>query len=248
MGESRAVQEGREKAEAIRYQHRFGLSPIRDLFGFIERSFPELLVGRYPMADGPDGALVREGNRWLGVVNTYDRLLIRQRFTACHELAHFLFDRFGDPLLIDQDLWGPDPRETRANAFAVHLILPGEALLAKVRDPKFDLNDENDLVLLSMEYGLSLSSLSFHLMNICGISKAKREWISTIEPFKVAGRNGLVDRVRQEIQAKDAIRMPRLLISNALRARELGLLTDAEVTEIIQDPAFLKDVHEASKS
>lgn len=114
MPEPRPVREGREKADAMRFEHGLGRAPIRDLFGFIERNYPTVLVAVRPMPDGIDGALLRAGGRWLIVVNSDGQMLVRQRFTAAYELGHRLFDRDSDPVHLDHDLFGGDaPAETR---------------------------------------------------------------------------------------------------------------------------------------
>ncbi len=63
------------------------------------------------------------------LVNSSDGLL-RQRFTVCHELGHFLFDpteSVVEELNARQDL---SPVERRANAFAAEFLLPEAAIKA----------------------------------------------------------------------------------------------------------------------
>ena len=86
---------------------------------FIERLHAGTLVIRKPMPDGPEGALVRSGEDLLLIINTDERLLARQRFTAAHELGHQHFDRGANTTFIERDLFRSDVLEMRANAFAV---------------------------------------------------------------------------------------------------------------------------------
>jgi Zn-dependent peptidase ImmA (M78 family) len=245
VAESRPVQEGRQRAEAIRYEHGLGHAPIRDLFGFIERTHPDALVIRYPMPAGPDGALLRARGRWLIVVNSHDRMLARQRFTAAHELAHFLFDRDIDPVHLDRDLFDSSaPSETRANAFAVHLILPATVILQRRADATLDLRDPEALVGLAMEYGLSTQSFTWHLKNVLELTEAERRRIAQLlaEPFRLARRVGLAERVRQEHRAENRPGWPRHYLALVWQAFDRGDLDKAKLHEFLEDPDLADEI------
>lgn len=237
MSEPRPVREGRERAELVRGEHELGTAPIRDLFGFVERAYPELLVVRKPIQDGPVGALMKAGDRWVIVVNTSDAYLMRQRFTLSHELGHHFSDG-QEVLLIEHSLFGVGVAETRANAFAAHFLLPVEVLISRSREGTFDPGNEESLVLLSMEYGISLTSLAWHLRNAELASEARRRWITTIRPFEVARRLGLEDGVKQEMQARGVTRWPRQYVALASRAHRSGQITDIELREMLGQDLF----------
>lgn len=237
------MREGRERAEAEREQHDLGVAPIRDLFGFIERAYPQLLVVRRPMPGGPVGAMLRDGERWVLVVNTHGQILARQRFTASHELAHYLFEGKTEVMHVD----GPDalidnrsPLETRANAFAVHLILPAEVLISRV-DAGLDLGDEEAVVALAMEYGISVKSLAWHLVNVCGIRNAPQR-LARIKPLRVASSMGLSDRVERERSAIGATRWPREYMAMADTAYHSGVLDVDELQHLLQDKQLVSQV------
>ncbi len=244
MSEPRPVQEGREKADAVRFEHGLGHAPIRDLFGFIERNHPQLLVAVRPMPDGPDGALLRAGKRWLIVVNSHENLLARQRFTAAHELAHYLFDRHSDPVHLDDDLFsGDNPAETRANAFAVHLILPARMIRERIREGTFNPLNPEEVVALAIEYGLSLQSLSWHLKNTVGISESERQRITDIKtPLRLASRLGLTEQARQERVARDRTSWPQQYLVLAAQAFEHGRLDEAQLAELLEDPELASEI------
>jgi len=63
----------------------------------------------------------------------------RKRFTAAHELAHYLFDRDSGPVHLDGDLFsGEAPVETRANSFAARLR-------GQTKPPAFNLGEPTGL-------------------------------------------------------------------------------------------------------
>lgn len=243
MAEPATVRVGRLRAETVREDHGLALAPIRDLFGFIERTF-DLYVVRYPMAAGPAGALIRVGERRLIVVNSHDTPLARQRFTAAHELAHHLLDGESNVLIdtADQLRGIGGQSEVRANAFAVHLLVPRDVLLDRRADvwPP----DGENLVALAMEYGISLQSLIWHASNILGLGEAERtELIQASErPYQIARRLGLHDRLRQEMAAKDAKGWPRRYLSLLVRAFEQRHLREEELEAWLEDPDLVDDI------
>jgi Zn-dependent peptidase ImmA (M78 family) len=243
MSEPRPVREGREKAEAVRFELGLGEAPIRDLFGFIERNYAVLVVRR-PMPDGPEGALIRIGQRSLIVVNTSDCHLVRQRFTAAHELGHLVFDSASDPIQCDESLSEVNtPVEMRANAFAVHLLLPSAVLRLRFLQPDFNLLNDENIVSLAMEYGISGQSLSWHMKNVLSLTESQRQQIGSIhEPFKIAIRLGMTDRVRQEKEAMGAVGWPRKYVSMAAKAYESGRLDKASLGEILEDERLVSAV------
>jgi Zn-dependent peptidase ImmA (M78 family) len=240
--EPSSVREGRTTAEALRYQCDLGDAPIRDLFGFIERTQPGVHVVRRPMPDGPEGALLQHAGGWLIVVNTFDRYLARQRFTAAHELGHLHFDADQHPVHVDNTLFDSRPSERRANAFAVHLLLPADVLRARFDAPGFDVDDPDDVVALAMEYGLSLESLSWHLLNVCGISEQRRRRISEIEPFRTSMRMGLADRVEKERAASNAYEWPREYFGLVARAYDRGIVGRDELHDYLEDEHLVRQL------
>ena len=176
------------------------------------------------------------------MVNTSGMYLARQRFSASHELAHFLFDRGREALHIDETLSAArTPEEQRANAFAVNLILPAELIRARAGDPDFDLANDESIVGLAMEYGLSVTSLAWHLKNHCNISTARREEIAALQPMRIANSMGLVDRVAQESRAKDAYGYPRRYLRLLTRAWEHQRIDDQQLVALLGEDRDLID-------
>jgi Zn-dependent peptidase ImmA (M78 family) len=107
----------------FRERHRDGLSAI-DVFGVIDelqipldfRELGELL-----------GSFVRVTSTDVGILVTTQRDLHMQRFTAAHELGHFILEHEDS---MDREIRPPgqtrgrDPREVEADAFAAEFLLP----------------------------------------------------------------------------------------------------------------------------
>lgn len=235
IGEPPAVREGRLRAEALRYSLKLGDAPIRDLFGFVQRTWPELMLIRKSMAKGPAGALVAKGGRWLIVVNTFDATLARQRFTAMHEVGHHQFDAgSGNEIYVDRDMRPHGrPVEMRANAFAVHFLLPDDALTSRIGAGRLDVRDDEAVVALAFEYGLSTKSLAWHLYNGGHIDSRRRQEIFHLRPWSIAARSGLADRVEREQAAKFSEAKPRRFVALAMQAHADGRLSRSDVEALL---------------
>ncbi|MEV7042696.1 ImmA/IrrE family metallo-endopeptidase [Amycolatopsis sp. NPDC051061] len=114
--------EGRSKAEKFRADHHLGDQPLGDLAAVIEQTTGfDVAV----LDVGPDehGLAMRDPARdavFIGVARTLNPM--RQRSTLAHELGHVLFADWVDTREV---AWGgKSPTESRANAFARHLLVP----------------------------------------------------------------------------------------------------------------------------
>ncbi|WP_434299320.1 ImmA/IrrE family metallo-endopeptidase [Corallococcus exiguus] len=107
----------------FREKHADGLSAI-DVFGVIRDleiplAFQEL--------DKLLGACVRVSSTAVGILVTTQRDLHMQRFTAAHELGHFVLEHegsFDDEVRMPGHTQGRDPREVEADAFAAEFLMP----------------------------------------------------------------------------------------------------------------------------
>lgn len=184
---------------------------------------------------GPAGALVVKGGRWLIVVNTHDAALARQRFTALHEVGHHQFDvKTGDDIHVDADMraYGR-PVEMRANAFAVHFLLLDEALTSRIGSGRLDVYDDEEIVALAFEYGISTTRLAWHLFNGGHVDQRRCQQILNVRPWSVAARSGLADRVEREQAAKNTDAKPRHFVGLAVRAHLEGKLDRSEVKRLV---------------
>lgn len=121
----RGVEGAAEAHEAFRARekHADGLRPI-DVFGLIE----ELQIPlSFTALDDLLGACVRVSSAEVGILVTTQRDLHMQRFTAAHELGHFVLEHEGSfdrEVRMPGHTEGRDPREVEADAFAAEFLMP----------------------------------------------------------------------------------------------------------------------------
>jgi hypothetical protein len=255
--ELRPLAEGREKSEALRFEHSLGTAPIRDLFGLIESAVPGVLPVRRPMPGGPEGVLLRARGRWLLVVNTDGRLMRQQHFAAAHLLAHVLFEGSDPGHVLHVDRWmlnGASAVERRADAFAAHLLLPAQAVQLRLggRDPSSWGVEE--LVVLSLEYGISMSALLWHLGHVLRLEEAGRRHLAALpepgpdESLFIASRAGLWELVHRGRAARGSIGWPRRYVALALRAYDRELVSQEELLRLLEDPELVRDAVELGRA
>ena len=219
------VREGRDAARLLRAEHGLGDGPLPDLFSALERLFDGLLVHIRPLENGPVGALLHAGRRWVAVVNSAEAALARQRFTAAHEAGHFHFERALQSVVVDETMsYQGNAREQRANAFAVNLILPIPMLRQRIAEKVLDPTDVEHVVRLAMEYGLSYESTIWHLKNNNLISEAQRRALSGQQPYRVAAQLGLREQLQLENRARNCVRWPPAFLSQIREAQDANLL------------------------
>lgn len=114
--------------------------PILSMRGLIEDVFGIILI-QCDLGDQIAGATIEIGDYRAIVVNLSgaNRSAYVRRTTMAHELGHLLFDPAPDLSMLKVDEYGAldrareeisDPVEQRANAFAVELLAPQDAILA----------------------------------------------------------------------------------------------------------------------
>ncbi|PRQ02035.1 ImmA/IrrE family metallo-endopeptidase [Enhygromyxa salina] len=141
-------------------------SPYIDVFGAID----ELAVPLYfaPL-DNLLGACIREHGPAVGIVVTSRRRLHIQRFTAAHELGHFVLEHEGS---LDREILTPwssrkDPRETAADSFAAEFLIPNWLLTMVAQQHAWwdssRLSDPGTVYQLSLRLGASYSATCWAL-------------------------------------------------------------------------------------
>lgn len=107
----------------LRERHQDGLNPI-DVFGLINELDIPL---HFTPLDNLLGACVRVDDVTVGILVTTQRDLHMQRFTAAHELGHFILEHEGS---LDREVRMPghtdgrDLLEVEADAFAAEFLMP----------------------------------------------------------------------------------------------------------------------------
>ena len=216
-----AETDGRTAAERFRQEHRLGLQPLGDLVALIEQSAG---VDVAVLDVGPDehGLTMRDPQRgavFIGVART--RHPMRQRSTLAHELGHVVFGDWAENTTCD---WSaPAPAESRANAFARHLLLPLDGLKS------FLANTQGvSLAVLStiVQRFLVSPQIAAIALEQAGYLNAatKGEWMSTTAP-QLAVRFGWSDQY-QALQADaDRRRAPQRLLTRAILGYAEGVVS-----------------------
>lgn len=232
------INKGRALAKQARRLWGLGDDPLPDLFTVIEEraGLPLLLE---PLGAGLDGLLVRTDDIAVALVDS-STFFGRQRFTAAHELCHFLMDD-GDLLVIDEDIFaGGSAAEMRANAFAAHFLMPIDGIRRYIRDRRP--LDESVIAELQVVFGVSLESLLWQLFNNGEIDDDQRRRFNEIGAKTLAFRAGYGDEWEAAEERRDVRRPPRALFLDALSAYAEGRLGIEPVANLAgrNDPETLR--------
>lgn len=176
----------------------------------------------------------RRGAVFIGVART--RHPMRQRSTLAHELAHVVFGDWTDNTTRD---WStPSPIESRATAFARHLLVPAEGLKAFLDGVR-----EARLPTLSavVQRFLVSSKIATIALEQAGYIDAdtKDAWWS-VTAAQLAVRFGWGDQYRALQADSDQRRAPQRLLARAVRGYTEGVVsaqTIATLRSITADQA-----------
>jgi Zn-dependent peptidase ImmA (M78 family) len=126
--------------------------------------------------------VVDDGHGVIGVNESH--VLVRQRFTIAHEIAHFVLHRDQLPVFIDtqqrqfaaafrdaDSATGEKRREVEANAFAAALLMPEIFLRQEIKTVAPDLEDDAVVAVLAERFKVSKTAMSFRLENVFGFSR-----------------------------------------------------------------------------
>lgn len=221
--------EGRARAEAFRKEHHLGAQPVADLFALFEL-VRGLDVASIEVAN-PDehGMTAHDPTRSVTkVVVACTPNPMRQRSTLAHELAHVLF---GDYAHAPQGAWADsNPVETRATAFARHLLVPLDGLA------EF-LGERRPLALADLSRAVQWFQASPRIVLIqmqnAGYLKTpqKNEWWDHSAPW-LAGNFGWTPQYRALQVESETPRAPQGLLARATRAYQEGILSLQAVARI----------------
>lgn len=246
--------QGRQQAEAVRFANGLGTAPIRDLFELVESMDEDLLVARRPMVCGSPGILLRFQDRWLLVVNSGGRTLREQRFAAAHLLGHALLDGRGSERSLHVDgalLDDGAAAEVRASSFASHLLLPAVTLIEQLsRCRAVGAWTVECLMVLSLEFGIDMPSLLWHLRHADWFTEADRREVVSAEVsscsdvLRVGSRRGMWELVRWGRSACDTIAWPRRYMAAVAQAFDRGLVGENDLLELVEDPDQVRDIIE----
>jgi Zn-dependent peptidase ImmA (M78 family) len=215
-----AEAEGRAAAKRFRRDHHLGVQPLGDLVAIIEQTTG---IDVTVLEAGPDehGLSMRDPARdaiLIGVART--RRPMRQRSTLAHELGHVLFEDWIDGGTTN---WAErTPAESRADAFARHLLVPVDGLreLLDKRKPVTLLT----LSEIVQRFVASPAIVAIALNDATYIDdETKQEWMALSTPT-LAARFGWSDQYRALQADSDQRRAPQRLLARAIKGYADGVL------------------------
>src|ERR1700693_860307 len=158
--------EAESAAQRLRKDWSLDAGPIRDLFSIIASRPDYVLVRRRSDGHGLDGIYAYdEALRKHFIYVNRSKPIVRQRFTAAHELGHAMQD-LGERL--DFDVTGVEgAAETAANQLAAEFLLPEASLREFVARDSGSATPETVKALVD-SFGISLPVAVFRLHN-CGL-------------------------------------------------------------------------------
>jgi Zn-dependent peptidase ImmA (M78 family) len=240
------VAEAEERALALRSKLGLGSDALADVFELLDHL--GLTVVRCPMGvTGPDGFYLRRGDLAIVAVNSAKELG-HQRLTACHELAHHLFDQRNE---IDADVWaGRTVPERRANVFAAFFLMPRDGVRRWLVDdesrgsPSARL-DVAIVVQLAQHFGVSYEATLLHLRDLGWVSQREGATLMTAQAETVAGRLGY-DLVAAQ-RERNRLVLPRDFVCRALDAYGRSDISLARLAELLRtDEASAREIASAA--
>lgn len=220
--------EGRAMAGRFRESGRLGTQPLGDLVTIIEQLAG---IDVAVLDAGPDehGLTMRDparGTVFIGVARS--RKPMRQRSTLAHELGHVLFEDWADDGAGARA--GRSRTESRADAFARHLLVPVEGLRDFLGPPGVAV--QSHLSAVVQRFLVSPAIAAIALCEAGHIDEAtKAEWMSLSTP-RLAARFGWSDQY-QALQAdSDQKRAPQRLLARAIRGYAEGVLSAQAIARL----------------
>ncbi|WP_338155041.1 ImmA/IrrE family metallo-endopeptidase [Streptococcus uberis] len=164
---------------------------------------------------------------------------VRQNFTKCHELGHFLLGHQGSVFTeLKENQFSLE--EIEANYFSACLLMPDIVLLSKIFYQKLTFQEVADSLAVSTE------ALSIRLMDLLGYSlNGQKEWIQSIISHYQLGNNSeiihifgeLHDSIVQDYQSYEPNPEEKVLYL----LEQKSFITDEDVPELAQ-PDFRRTI------
>ncbi|MBP2412281.1 Zn-dependent peptidase ImmA (M78 family) [Arthrobacter stackebrandtii] len=237
MSTPSAEQEGKAAAAKFRRDYGLGLQPLTDLVALIETSLDiDVAVLEVETNGGEHGLTMfdpKSEATFIGVAKTNHPM--RQRSTLAHELSHAIFCDWVDfqqsvPVVREF-------RETRADAFARHLLVPEDSLQWFLRARTAGQISLSDLSSVVQTFLVSPAIASIALCSAGLINtQTKTAWMALRTP-RLATQFGWLDQYRTLQADSSRTRAPQRLLTRAIRGYEQGVITVETVASIRGVPA-----------
>jgi Zn-dependent peptidase ImmA (M78 family)/transcriptional regulator with XRE-family HTH domain len=240
-----AQRQGREFAEAAREVLDLGSGPIVDLAEMIETHFG-VDVALSPLGTDVDGLCVHGEDVQLIMLSS-DFPPSRVRFTLAHELAHHIM---GDTHEVDSEdeatMFGDNPVEWRANAFAAHLLMP-ERGIRRLLEHWEEQGTPSDAAVtaLMQHFDVSLASLIYQLNQVGRLSFDGGQRLRAEGPARLVRTYGQATMSGGGPIFTTAVRPPSRLYRRALgafRAQQVGLGPVATLLERPDDDVLYREL------
>lgn len=218
--------QGKRAATAFRREHHLGVQPLGDLVALIEQVTGHDVAVLDADSD-EHGLTMRDPVRevtFIGVART--RNPMRQRSTLAHELAHVLFGDWNDR----DDLSARSVEERRADAFARHLLVPGEGIKEFLGTRKA--LSEADLSAV-VQWFLVSPAIAAIAVHDCGYidTPTKHKWMDLTTP-RLATRFGWSDQYQSLQHDSDRTRSPQRLLARAVSGYGEGVVSAQKVATL----------------
>jgi Zn-dependent peptidase ImmA (M78 family) len=238
-----AEAEGRAEAAQFRQGHHLGVQPLGDLVSVIEQATG---IDVAVLDAGPDehGLTMRDPARdavFIGIARTPNAM--RQRSTLAHELAHVLFGDWADS---DAGNWGDrTPVESRADAFARHLLVPVEGLRELLGTRESVTQSTLSTVVQRFLVSPKIAAIALHQAGYID-DDTKQEWMALTAP-RLAARFGWSDQYLALQTDSNQRRAPQQLLARAIRGYAEGVLSAQAIATLrgITLEAAEEDLREA---
>jgi Zn-dependent peptidase ImmA (M78 family) len=230
--------EGSAAAAQFRRDHRLGGQPLGDLVAVIEQTTG---IDVAVLDAGPDehGLTMRDprnGAVFIGVARTLNPM--RQRSTLAHELGHVQFE---DWAATDSGNWSDrSPTESRADAFARHLLLPEPGLRDFLADQGSVALSTLSAIVQRFLVSPAIAAIVLHQAGYLDAA-TKTVWMALSTP-QLAVRFGWTDQY-QALQADSSRRRaPQRLLARAIKGYTEGVVSAQTIATMRGVP---RDVIEA---
>jgi Zn-dependent peptidase ImmA (M78 family) len=215
-----AETEGRNAADRFRQDHHLGVQPLGDLVAVIEQA-TGIDVAVLDVGQDEHGLTMRDPARetvFIGVART--RNPMRQRSTLAHELAHVLFEDWADS---DAGNWSDrTPAESRADAFARHLLLPVDGLRDLLGSQGPVTQPTLSVVVQRFLVSPAIAAIALHQAQYID-ADTKQEWMA-LSTRQLAVRFGWIDQYHALRAESDQRRAPQRLLARAIKGYADGVL------------------------
>lgn len=234
-------------AGRFREKYELGDAPISDLNDLLE-SYVGIDVAIVPMEPGMDGMVVHDPHTGQRIISAAcSQSPERQRATLAHELGHIELGDYADGGLIQCQI--RTPQETRADAFARHVLVPAKGLESYLEGQSLAKGQltEADISKAVRYFAVSPALLLIQLERGGWLARGQKEnWRSLSVPG-LAARFGWSDEHRAS-RVKSATQQPPMrIVAEAVRAYENNLVgIEAIATIRNMDVATLRDEFESN--